>query len=272
MSGSVPTVGVCIVTYQERFGETSAFRSILSLPEALRASLNIVSVCNSADVDEPEDAGGYYTTCGLRYREMLCRDNGGLAGGYNASLPIAIGDGADAVLFLNADAVVESWFVESLLEALTHDHDFDGFAPTLYSGASKVSPFRKRAFKHDFYIIGYLCLRVGPFVRALHFPQQFWLDGIDYWLSAELAEAGMRINVAARRVTHDLSVADHFDSLPVWRYRNILLSERVFLKSQQRLFFDLCIVYGRAFLRCLRFRRFDLANVVAKEFMAAINE
>lgn len=261
-------LGVCVVTYQERFEQTAAFASLSELPPALRDRLRIVSVCNAAPADAQAarpDAGS------LPYAEWLRHDNPGLAGGFNDAVPRVLAQGVDAVLFLNADSVVPGWYVEWLFEALAGDAH-DGFAPTLHSGPRQVSPFRKRGMPFEFYIIGYLCLRAGDFVRTLQFPSQFWLDGIDYWLSAELARAGMRIAVDPRSIRHNLSVSDQFHSIPAWRYRNILLSERTFLRSQQRPFREVCIVYLRALARCLRFGRMDLARVVAQEFGAAWHE
>ena len=263
-----PALGVCVVTYKERFSSTTAFASLSRLPETLRRQLQVVSVCNAAsagmDVDGREQM--------LAYTEIAREDNPGLAGGYNTGLEVALAARVDAVLFLNADAVVTAAYVEWLIQSLRADSAGAGFAPTLTSKGRQVSPFRKRGLAIPFFIIGYLCLRTGPFLRDLRFPQEFWLDGIDYWLSAKLAERHLHIEPAPFSIEHNLSVSDQFDTLPVWRYRNILVSERAFLTQQQRPFLDLCIVYLRAFLRCLRYGRLDLAGIVMREFVVATHE
>ena len=124
----------------------------------------------------------------------------------------------------------------------------------------------------SFYIIGYLCIRNGPFLQDLQFPKEFWLDGIDYWLSARMARAELSVNVNERTVRHDLSVSDQFHALPAWRYRNILQSERRFSASEGRPFSDVLIIYARAFARCLIHGRMDLARLVARELVAGFNE
>jgi GT2 family glycosyltransferase len=270
MSGSSGLLGVCVVTYRERFDRTAACASLQALPHALRRRLFVVSVANGIEPAQPQDEGSSDTS--QDFVEILCADNQGLAGGYNAGLKQVLGTDANAVLFLNADAVIEAWFIEWLLNSLANDPDISGFAPTLVSHGRQVSPFRKHGLPFDFYIIGYLCLRVNSFVRALQFPSEFWLDGIDYWLSAKIHDAGLRIRVDNRQLAHDLSVSDQFRTLPAWRYRNILVSERTFLRLQRRPFRDVCVVYARAWLRCLRYRRLDLAAIVMREFMVATHD
>jgi len=268
-----PALGVCVVTYQERFADSNAFASLSRLPQTLLHQLRVVSVCNSTREKFDEESVGRDERCtAFAYREILRKDNPGLAGGYNSGLAEVLRDSPNAVLFLNADADLAAWYVEWLLESLTAYPEHNGFAPTLLSRQATVSPFRKRGIPANLYIIGYLCLRNSPFLHQLQFPDEFWLDGIDYWLSVKLAEAGHRIKVNERTIVHNLSVSDQFGTLPSWRYRNILISERRFLKWQGRPFLDVCIVYARALARCLRHGRFDLARVVAREFSVALHE
>lgn len=270
MNAQIITIGVCVVTYQERFVQTPAFASLSELPAPLLERLRVVSVCNAVPLSSLEAS---HVSCSekLVYEELQRQDNTGLAGGFNDGLSLVLQKGVTAILFLNADAVVERWYIEWLFEVLSKDA-YDGFAPKLHSSNRQVSPFRKRGLQYNFYIIGYLCLRNSDFVRKLTFPSQFWLDGIDYWLSAELVRAGLVVEVHTRSIQHNLSVSDQFHTLPSWRYRNILISERTFLRSQHRPFSDLCILYGRALGRCLLFGRIDLVRVVAEEFMVALHD
>lgn len=265
-------LGVCVVSYKERFSSTSAFASLSRLPTSLLQHLVVVSVCNSASPDMEIGVQRQSKEDGLAYSEIARDDNPGLAGGYNSGLQVLLDADVNAVLFLNADADVTAPYVQWLIESLQDRSTTAGFAPTLTSRNRQVSPFRKRGLSMPFFIIGYLCLRTGPFLRDLKFPPEFWLDGIDYWLSARLAEQGLEIELAPFFINHNLSVSDQFDTLPAWRYRNILISERAFLKRQQRPFIDVCVVYARAYLRCLRYRRLDLAGVVMREFMIAAHE
>jgi glycosyltransferase involved in cell wall biosynthesis len=273
MSAKPMRLAVCVVTYQERFVQSAVCKSLAGLPPDLLAHLSVVSVCNAAPGTIADAAVvGEHQAGGLRYREVLRSDNRGLAGGYNAGLEIALEEAPDAALFLNADAWVEAWYLSWLLDGLRRQPDREAFAPTLMSGTRCVSPFRKRGMALDFYIIGWLCLRDGPFLRQLRFPDEFWLDGIDYWLSVKMADAGLRVERTERRIAHNLSVSDQFGTLPGWRYRNILVSERRFLRWQKRPFREIAVVHARALARCLRYGRFDLAQVVAKEFAVALHE
>lgn len=267
-------LGVCIVTYQQRFAACDAFASLAALPAALRQHLDVVSACNAAPGAPAgaEPTRHVITDGPLPYVEVLGAENTGLAGGYNAGLRHLGARTIDAVLFLNADAQVPAWYLEWLLTQLAVDPAHDAFAPTLRSRSLQVSPFRKRGIGYPFYIIGYLCLRRSAFTDSLEFPAEFWLDGIDYWLSVRMHEAGLRTRIDPRTINHNLSVSDQFRSLPAWRYRNILASERRFLRWQRRPQIELAIVHARAMVRCLRFGRFDLARVVAQEFASALHD
>jgi hypothetical protein len=273
MSFNTKLLAVCVVTYQEKFIHTSACKSLSSLPEHLINSLEVVSVCNAS----PEIQLNNKLICKshsglLHYTEILRGDNSGLAGGYNDCLELALSYEPKAALFLNSDADVPDWYIDWLIKSIVDISDIDAFAPRLVSGRRCISPFHKRGMELDFYIIGYLCLRNGEFLRHLRFSKEFWLDGIDYWLSVKLAEAQLKVHTTDRYILHNLSVSDRFHSLPLSRYQNILLSERRFLKFQRRPFTDLLIIYSRAFLRCLVYQRFDLAHLVVKELIVAINE
>lgn len=265
-------IGVCVVTYQERFDQCAAYRSLSALPLTMRDHLAVVSVCNAAASHAVGENRVDATDGQLAHVEFIHTANDGLAGGYNIALREIIGQqNIAAVLFLNADANVEPWYVDWLLHS-QEEPDVDAWGPTLQSGGRQVSPFRRRGMEMPFYIIGYLCIRNGPFLRNLQFPKEFWLDGIDYWLSAEMSRAKLAVRVHSRTVRHDLSVSDQFHTLPAWRYRNILVSERRFAASEGRPFSDVVWIYSRAFARCLIHRRTDLALVVAREFIVGLNE
>ena len=83
-------------------------------------------------------------------------------------------------------------------------------APSLYSGGSKVSPFSKPSFEHSFAIISFLLVPRAVFGPDFRFPAEYWLDGIDLWLSRYLWSRGIEIREVPIAVAHRLSVADEF--------------------------------------------------------------
>ena len=266
------TIGVCVVTYQEAFSNTQAFSSLRNLPLELRQNIRVVSFCNSPTAHMQVGTGEWVKDGCLDYLEVACDENTGLAGGYNYCLSKLLECNVSAVLFLNSDSFVPANYMEWLINSLNSNSSDVGYAPLLYSRKKKISPFNKLGIDFPFYIISYLCLRFGPFVRDLSFPNKFWLDGIDYWLSAGFFEKRLQIKIAPFSIQHNLSVSDEFRTISVCRFKIILSSERLFLKDQGCSNYYVWIVYARAILRCIKYWRLDLAKIVISEIFMDHNE
>ena len=263
-------LGICVVTYQESFCETVAFESLSSLPFQLKQSLVVVSTQNAA----PENASlGWFDiddNLDIPYKEGVFAENSGLSGGYNRCLEQVGRSDVSGVLFLNADSKVTEEYVKWLISNLGDGGSESVFAPKLSSCDRTVSPFSKAGFNFPFFIIGFLCLKRGSFLNNLVFPDNFWLDGIDYWLSAELYRAGAIVKNLDFVIEHNLSVSDQFKTLPLWRYKNILVSERLFYSQEKANVIYLYYVYLRSACKCIVSARWDLFAQVLKEFRVAL--
>lgn len=254
-----------IVTYNEALERTSAYQTLLALPEHWRRRLEICAVANqgSQRCDQAQSLLREQRTAGeMLLLELNTHCNGGLALGYNLAIEQLHESSCDYILFLNSDSKV----TEALLDAFsakTANATPAALAPTLIAGSLVVSPFRKPGFGYAFWIIGFLFCHRRVFAAGFVFPQAYWLDGIDYWLSHELTQRGVQVTPLDVQIEHQLSVVQGFGSLPGWRYRNILASELRFLRefsswgviAQARLVL-------RAMARCLIHGRTDLLREI----------
>lgn len=271
MSSSPPKrIAVHVVTYREPFEETSACRSLLALPQALRQRLSVHVSCNGMTKIAGQVPAAFESReyAGLPHRLAMFSSNDGLAGGYNACLADTDFACVSGVLFLNADATVSEPFMQTLIEH--HDQDPSvALAPTLISLGRTVSPFHKDGLDARLWIIGYLFLPSGTFLQSLQFPSRYWLDGIDYWLSVEMEKAGLIVRALPLTLSHPLSVSNSFSTLPAWRYANILQTEKRFYLEQRIPSKHLRIVFLRALGKCVLSGRWDLARVVMNTWRKA---
>lgn len=247
---------VAVVTYKEDFSQCNAYQSLAACDSAMKERLIVVNTYNAAAENKVEEC-----IAGVNYVQISTTDNGGLAGGYNAAMNFAGESGITHVLFLNSDASFANDFLENLTLAIDKNRA-DFYYPELYSGSKRVSPFRKRGIGYEFYIIGFLCVKFDIFKTCLRFPKKFWLDGIDYWLSDEIAKRSLVGEYLGYRQSHNLSVKDQFHSIPYWRYENILISEVRFIAPYST--WQVFVILMRSMAKCAREKRFDLLALPIK--------
>ena len=228
-----PRILCAIVTYNEELERTAAFQSLLALPDHWRSRLQICAVANlgSQRCDQPKALSrAERTENDMLVLALETHCNGGLALGYNLAIAQLRESDCDYILFLNADSHVGVALLEEFDGATAAARPL-ALAPTLVSAGRVVSPFRKPGFDHLFWIIGFLFCHRSVFSASFAFPAAYWLDGIDYWLSHELARQAVQVTPIELRIEHQLSVVQGFGSLPGWRYRNILAAELRFLRD-----------------------------------------
>lgn len=263
-------LGVCVVTHKEAFCETRAFLSLSSLPNHIKERLLIVSVFNAAPKNTSLGLHNYDKNPNLKYHERVFAENLGLSGGYNSCIKIIGSSDITAILFLNADSNVTEDYLECLILNLGNTEYDIALVPRLRSCNNIVSPFSKPGFNYPFFIIGFLCLKRGSFLDNLIFPDDFWLDGIDYWLSSEIHRANVDVKFLDLDLEHDLSVSNQFKTLSLWRYKNILVTERLFYHQEGVKIIYLYYLYFRAVLKCIASFRWDLFVQVLKEFRVVL--
>jgi hypothetical protein len=73
-------------------------------------------------------------------------------------------------------------------------------------------------------------LRVSALLSIGGFPDEFWLDYLDHAVFHALSVRGYRIYVMRTEIEHESSQAT-LSSVPVWRQRNVLFAQTLFVKQ-----------------------------------------
>jgi len=258
-----PRVLCAVVTYNEVFDQTAVARSLANLPERWRRRIEICCAENEGPrrCDQPRSAvRSRHELEGMPVLKIETGCNGGLALGYNLAVPELLRSACEYILFLNSDAVVTEQLLDGFDEAATRSaaQPVAALAPMLTSAGRTVSPFRKAGFRHPFWIISFLFCHRSVFPADFRFPAEYWLDGIDFWLSHDLWSRSIAVTPIAQQIEHQLSVAQQFGSIPGWRYRNIIASELRFHRRHGNGARAATVVVLRAACRCLLGGRADL--------------
>lgn len=267
MTSPEPKILCAVVTYNESLPNTHSGRTLSLLPERWKKRLKICSVENEGSVVASGAKASKTESefSGMQISQWMSHCNGGLALGYNLALLELKESPADYLLFLNADSHVD----EALLDAFdaSVEKSISGqpmaFAPILWSDGLKVSPFKKAGFAYPFFIIGFMFCHRNLFQNGFRFPPEFWLDGIDYWFSHYLSVLNISVVEISIDIQHRLSVVDGFNSIPKWRYQNIISAELRF----HRMFgggrkLSSLVVAFRGAARCILHRRLDLLGAI----------
>jgi hypothetical protein len=265
-----------IVTYNEDLRSTRVAASLGRLPQAWRERLQICCVENVGSercVQARQSNRVPIDLNGVSGVAIATGCNGGLALGYNIALDYLAESACDNVLFLNSDADVSAALLDCLaaeVAARGADAPPCVLAPSLYSGGSKVSPFSKPSFTHPFAIISFLLCPRAVFGPEFRFPHEYWLDGIDLWFSRYLWKRSIEIREVPIALTHRLSVAEEFQRIAGWRYRNVLESEMLFYKNCGAPRWVTWRLLMRAVGRCAKYHRLDLLPELLHAFQYGV--
>jgi GT2 family glycosyltransferase len=180
--------------------------------------------------------------------------NGGLATAYNFALARAEAEQCPWLLLFDQDTVLTEEFLFELVESAGTLHgqaQVGAIVPKLLVRGAIYSPeenflhqvrhpYRSlRTVKKDAVGVqqGHLnaynsgaTLRVSAMRAIGGFPLQFWLDYLDHAVFRALFVGGFRIYVMRAQLVHNSSLAE-VTSLPLWRLRNILQAQTLFVKQ-----------------------------------------
>jgi GT2 family glycosyltransferase len=187
--------------------------------------------------------------------------NAGLATPYNFALARAESEGREWLLLLDQDTSLTPDFLFELLQAvntLSASPAVAAIVPKLlvngimYSPANTFIEQLRRQFLPPKQPIAQNVVGVSPQpmcsynsgstfrVSALRsvggFPLEFWLDFLDHAVSDALFAASYRTYVMHAKLAHESSYSD-LGSLPIWRLRNVLMAQTLYVKRSGN-FFD----------------------------------
>jgi GT2 family glycosyltransferase len=199
--------------------------------------------------------------------------NGGLATAYNFALARAEAEQRAWLLLLDQDTVLTEEFLFELVESARTLHgqaQVGAIVPKLLIRGAIYSPEANFLYQvrhphrslqtvekdavgiQQRHLNAYnsgATLRVSAMRAIGGFPTQFWLDYLDHAVFRALFVGGFRIYVMRAELVHNSSLAE-VTSLPLWRLRNILQAQTLFVKQSGGL---LDRMFYRIFL--LRFSR-----------------
>ena len=185
---------------------------------------------------------------------FMISSNGGLATAYNFALARAEAEQRAWLLLFDQDTMLTKEFLFELVESARTLHgqaQVGAIVPKLLVRGAIYSPeanfldqvrhpFRSlQTVKKDVVGVqqGHLnafnsgaTLRVSALRAIGGFPLQFWLDYLDHAVFRALFVGGFRIYVMRAELVHNSSLAE-VTSLPLWRLRNILQAQTLFVKQ-----------------------------------------
>jgi GT2 family glycosyltransferase len=267
---SLSSILAVVVLYNCALSESQSVSSLFAiLGEDLELAkhFSLVLYDNSP---EPQD-GAVSASFATHY--VHDPSNGGLASAYNFALARAEAEGREWLLLFDQDTVPTREFLLELAEttaAQSAQARVGAIVPKLLVDEKIYSPednflYQVRHPLQRFRPVGEdvvgmqeghlnaynsgSTLRVSALRSIGGFPAEFWLDYLDHAVFHALFVHGYRVFVMKTQMTHNSSLAN-VKSVPIWRLRNILQAQTLFVKQSGN-FFDRLLY--RLFL--LRFSR-----------------
>jgi GT2 family glycosyltransferase len=179
--------------------------------------------------------------------------NGGLVAAYNYALARAEGAGYEWLLLLDQDTTLNSEFFVELLacaNGLRAEDKVAAIVPKLMVRGTILSPaehfidFIRHQFRNSVLTLdqasGVQRERISAYnsgstlsvsvLRSIGgFPEEFWLDYLDHAVFHALSSSGYRVYVLHAVLEHELAESD-LDVRPIWRFRNVLRAQSLFVK------------------------------------------
>jgi GT2 family glycosyltransferase len=243
---------VIVVLYRRPPHESASLCSLAQIlkdhPELTR-NISLVLFDNSPQSQQPE----VELNCPLLYKHDPA--NPGLAAAYNFALNLAGQKQCEWLLLLDQDTSLTTEFMIELMECtrmLADRTDVSSIVPKLIVAGKIYSPaahfidqlrHQYRYWRSGPGVSGNVhgiqegrlsaynsgaALRVSALRSIGGFPAQFWLDYLDHAVFHTLHMSGYKMYVMRASVPHDSSQLN-VSSVPVWRQRNILAAQTLFV-------------------------------------------
>ena len=296
MAARHPPVAAIVVSFRDR---EAVARCVESLLASSYPALHVIVVDNASGDDTVSEIGKRFPGC----RVIANERNLGFGGGCNAGIDAAVADGADLLLLLNQDTVVDGELVERLVACMT-DHPRagvvgaktlsttrmpDGSPRRLYAGAwrgvlplvqhipgieQKDSAMPDQPVRTD-YVWGHgMMVRASAIAAVGAFDPAFFMYCEDLDLCRRMDTAGYEMWCEPRALMwHDIldgARAEHSES---WRWVCKVRSNRLFHRKHYGLaasgILNLLTVLVEA-KRLLQSRRYAGARDLLKAYAASL--
>jgi len=271
-SSSPGSITAVVVLYKRA---PSASETLCSLKEILRADSILASHLSLIIYDNSPESHDSDLAVDIPVLYKHDPTNAGLAAAYNFALDCADQARHEWLLLLDQDTSLTPEFFAELIACtlLLRDRtEVASIVPKLLVGGKIFSPgahfidqlrrpYRRtnHAVSHDengiqqgrlgAYNSG-ATFRVSRLISVGGFPKEFWLDYLDHAVFHTLSIHGYQMYVMKTELNHDSSQSKMGD-VPVWRQRNILQAQTLFVKRTgnylDRLFYRVWLLrYSRS--------------------------
>jgi GT2 family glycosyltransferase len=224
----------------------SSYISIMQANEKLASQFSLVVYDNSPEVQQ---ARGDFA-----FEYVHDPSNGGLVAAYEYALARAEKRGCEWLLLLDQDTILTPEFFFELtacMSSLRVEDNVAAIVPKLMAQGIVQSPEEHFIdyIRHQFTrsidtssreVVGVQHDRINAYnsgstlrvlvLRSLGgFPKEFWLDYLDHAIFHALFSAGYHVYVLRAVLKHDLGGGE-LNTLPIWRFRNMLKAQTLFVK------------------------------------------
>jgi GT2 family glycosyltransferase len=247
-----PSILAVVVLYNCELIQSQSFTSLSGI---LNANPDLAKHFSLVVYDNSPQAQSLVTAADFSVHYRHDPSNGGLVSAYNFALGRAEADGCEWLLLLDQDTSLAHGYLCELVEVVTTLHgttEVGAIVPKLLVRDQIYSPEEPflTQLRHQYRRSGHAvaeevsgvqqrplnaynsgaAMRVSALRFIGGFPSEFWLDYLDHSVFRALLKGGYRIYVMQAQLAHNSSLAE-FQSIPVWRLRNILLAQTLFVKQ-----------------------------------------
>jgi len=234
-----------VVLYKQPIEEAKSVSSLVEICRqnpSIAEKLRIFVQDNSPETNSP---GRDLDAFNIEYHHAPT--NPGLPSAYNQAMKIAKQHDASWLLLLDHDTVLDQGFLLQLLDAVQGNlaRESCAFVPKLVKGDRVCSPHTIRMGSYVPVHINFSgftprplvpcnsgsCLKIQALEAIGGFPEEYWLDFLDFIVFHKLQAAGGRVCVLDSRLEHNLSLLNLETEMSVARYTNMLAAEWMFVRE-----------------------------------------
>lgn len=240
-----------VVLYNRSPSDSKSFSSLVEILSSHREWAKHISL---VVYDNSPPSKAHEISVDFPFHYVHNPENGGLATAYNYALARAEELNHEWLLLLDQDTCLTEEYFSELIPCADRLHslqDVAVIAPKLevkgqiYSPAAHYIDILRRHLLRgrrpvESQVVGVQEGRLMAYnsgatfrVSALRaiggFPGEFWLDYLDHAVFHDLFLKGYRMYIMRSMLEHDASEAD-FGELPIWRLRNVISAQTLFVK------------------------------------------
>ena len=240
-----PLIKCAIVLYKQRPDQAKTLSSLLEICRSDRAVADRIDIFIQDNSPEAHPPALDEDSPAIEY--FHAPENPGLAAAYNKALRLADDHEIPWLLLLDQDTGLDRRFLSQLLDAVQNETSAEicGVVPELVRDGRVCSPHTLRRGGYFPLPLGFSgfaaeplvpcnsasCLKVQSLIAIGGFPEEYWLDFLDFIVFHRLQSAGGRVFVLDSQLEHGLSLLNLEAEMSVARYSNLLKAEWMFIRE-----------------------------------------